>query len=123
MSRFGDGMPPIEEMEYDLGPLEDAETGGRGYMLEPTAGPKVWFAGGMINWKCRKVDTDGMFSASEWVMPEGFFIPPHEHEHEAEAMYILEGKCHFLVGEKWHTAVPGAFVYVPPKTVHSIRGL
>lgn len=123
MSRFSEGMPRIEEMDYDLGPQRDPATGPGGYMLEPTDGPRVWFSGGMINWKARKIDTDGLFSASEWVMQEGFFVPPHRHEYEAEGMYVLEGKAEFTVGGDTFVAVPGSFVMIPRDTVHSIRGL
>ncbi len=113
MTRFD-----IEHSGYNLERLGNDETG---YMLNPSEGPAVWFYGGLLTFKARKNDTKGLFSVSEWTMPENWYAPPHHHEDEAEAMYILEGNLTFTVSDATYHVTPGCFVFIPVNASHSIH--
>ena len=51
-------------------------------------------------------------------MPPGGGPPPHIHRNEDETLYIVEGRCDFLLGEETITGGVGDFVNVPRDTVH-----
>lgn len=89
-----------------------------GYALSSGAGPAIWFQGGIITMKARRLDTDGQFGLTEWYGPRGMVAPGHIHEHEAEGFYILEGTLDIGVGDTVYHATPGAYIYVPKQTVH-----
>ena len=45
--------------------------------------------------------------------------PPHIHEYEDDAFYVLDGELTFLLGEKEILAPAGTFVLVPPQVEHT----
>ncbi|HEY1597907.1 MAG TPA: quercetin 2,3-dioxygenase [Thermoleophilaceae bacterium] len=92
-----------------------------GYALGPGEGPAIWFQGGIITMKARALDTDGGFAVTEWFGPRDMVAPGHVHDRDAEGFYILEGTLDIGVGDSVHQAVPGSYIYVPPKTVHDWR--
>jgi oxalate decarboxylase/phosphoglucose isomerase-like protein (cupin superfamily) len=47
--------------------------------------------------------------------------PGHVHDRDAEGFYILEGTLDIGVGDTAYHAVPGSYIYVPPRTVHDWR--
>jgi hypothetical protein len=69
--------PPVEI--GDDQPVATQHSGGTpgdvapGYALGPGEGPAIWFQGGIITMKARKLDTDGGFAVTEWfAVPGGF---------------------------------------------------
>lgn len=51
------------------------------------------------------------------ILPGGLVkeqLHPDEH-----AIFILNGKCNALLGEKWITLEKGNYLYVPPNMTHS----
>lgn len=51
----------------------------------------------------------------------GVTIPPHPMP--CEGMLLLSGAIEFLIGETWHTVLPGQFLRVPGGALHSVRAL
>ena len=52
----------------------------------------------------------------------GETVPLHKHDHDMESFYVLDGEIAFYLGEQpGHRATAGAFVHIPPGTVHGFR--
>ncbi len=117
---------PPSEIPDDA-PVTNDHAGGTpegiapGYALGPGEGPAIWFQGGIITMKARSLDTDGGFAVTEWFGPRDMVAPGHVHDRDAEGFYILEGTLDIGVGDTVYHAVPGSYIYVPPKTVHDWR--
>jgi mannose-6-phosphate isomerase-like protein (cupin superfamily) len=45
--------------------------------------------------------------------------PPHVHEDEDDAFYVLDGELTFLLSEREVPAPAGTFVLVPPRVEHT----
>jgi mannose-6-phosphate isomerase-like protein (cupin superfamily) len=54
-------------------------------------------------------------------VPHGCGAPPHHHERDGEAFYILEGEICFTTADSRMTARAGDFVYAGPGHVHSFE--
>jgi len=54
-------------------------------------------------------------------IPPGSGAPPHHHEHDGEAFYMLEGEICFTTPESMMTARAGDFLYAGPGHVHSFE--
>jgi mannose-6-phosphate isomerase-like protein (cupin superfamily) len=91
------------------------------YKVDTADGPAVWFAGGLVTFKAKADQTNGLFSLSEWLCPRGWGGGPrHIHDNEEEAFYILDGEFSFVVGDSPFRACAGDFVYVPRGTPHTL---
>src|ERR1051325_7853836 len=64
-------------------------------------------------YKAMASDTGGAFSLWEDIVPQGAGAPPHVHQHEDEAFYVLSGEIQVeLEGEPAPRRVgPGGFFY------------
>lgn len=60
------------------------------------------------------------YSLFERVTAPGGGLPPHIHQDQDEAIYILAGEHLLSSGEERLTLTPGACVLVPRGTVHSL---
>ncbi len=78
----------------------------------------VWHAGALFTFLADGEDTNGQFCLIETVGRQGLEPPPHTHEREDEAYYILEGEIRFLVGGQRFEAGPGDLVYLPRGIEH-----
>lgn len=67
---------------------------------------------------CLVTVAEGTFDPSQEA-PQWTFR--HRHHKFSELCYVLAGEVTFLVGEEVHQAETGAFVCVPPETVHAYR--
>jgi quercetin dioxygenase-like cupin family protein len=63
-----------------------------GTHLSPSEGELVWLVGDLITVKVASEDTNGEFSIVEESTPPQGGPPPHLHQQEGEALYVLEGK-------------------------------
>ncbi|HEY2600703.1 MAG TPA: quercetin 2,3-dioxygenase [Thermoleophilaceae bacterium] len=115
-TEIGDDQPVARE--HSAGTPEGVAPG---YALGPGEGPAIWFQGGVITMKARALDTDGGFAVTEWFGPRDMVAPGHVHDRDAEGFYILEGTLDIGVGDTAYHAVPGSYIYVPPRTVHDWR--
>jgi quercetin dioxygenase-like cupin family protein len=59
-------------------------------------------------------------SMFEWTIPAGFSTGLHVHRVQEETFYVLEGECHWQVGDERVRATPGTYVFLPPGVPHNI---
>lgn len=65
-------------------------------------------------------ETSSSLAVLESTLGPGFLGPKlHFHDRMTDCFYVLEGTLTFTVGEDTFEAVAGAFVLVPPGTVHT----
>jgi quercetin dioxygenase-like cupin family protein len=73
-----------------------------------------WWQGGLMEVKARAGDTGGALGVLEERFPhQGYGTPLHVHSREDEAMYVLEGRIRFRVGDDELVAGPGSWVWQP----------
>jgi quercetin dioxygenase-like cupin family protein len=89
---------------------------GEGALIE---GP----VGGPLTFKARGDQTNGALTAFENVIPPGQGPPLHQHAHEDELWYVLEGALRFKLGAEIHGAPAGSFVFVPRGTPHCFQNV
>lgn len=88
-------------------------------LLAPGGGPTLSFMGVNIAYKVTSRETQGTLAVLEYHMPPNFAGPaPHWHKLTNEGFYVLEGRINFELDGQVFPAEPGAFVYVPTRTVH-----
>ncbi|GLZ42437.1 cupin domain-containing protein [Actinokineospora sp. NBRC 105648] len=64
--------------------------------------------------------TNGQFGLFRWDMaPQAGGPAPHFHKTFSESFYVLEGTVRLFDGERWVSATPGDFLYVPEGGVHA----
>ena len=86
------------------------------FVLAPGGGPTLTFMGAKIAYKV----TDGTWALLEHSLPPYFASAPlHWHNVTHQGFYVLAGKATFQLGSRVFTAEPGAFVRVPPRTLHT----
>lgn len=90
--------------------MTDAAT-GRGYVVAAGEG-----LGGDASLKASAASTGGTLTVIEAWTDGG--APPHVHDREDEAMYVLEGRIVVHVGEDTFTVEPGGFVFMPRGVLH-----
>ena len=73
---------------------------------------------GNVEFLARTADTP-RFNLAIITKQPGDGPPPHEHDDEDDAFYVLEGEVTFTVGDENVVAGPGTFVLVPPGVRHT----
>jgi hypothetical protein len=71
-----------------------------GYVLSNGDGEGIWFLGTLMTVKAGREQTRGGFTLIEQKSPPGFAAPPHVHEAEEEAFYVLEGQLQVTCGDQ-----------------------
>jgi quercetin dioxygenase-like cupin family protein len=81
-----------------------------------------WWQGGLMEIKARAEDTGGAFGVVEGHFPyKGYGPPLHVHSREDEAVYVLEGRIRFRVGDDEFVAGPGTWVWQPRGVPQAFR--
>jgi quercetin dioxygenase-like cupin family protein len=88
------------------------------FLLSPGDGEKIWITGDTLSFKATSAETSGAYTVIEVISLPGNGPPPHLHENEDESIYVIDGEFEILLGAKTMRAEPGAFVFVPKRTVH-----
>lgn len=89
-------------------------------VLGPGEGKTVSLLGGRYTYKAVGRDTGGHYGLVELTAPAGSLgPPPHIHESEEEALYVVEGELKVQIGERTLQASAGTFALVPRGTVHT----
>ena len=89
-------------------------------VLGPGEGKTVSLLGGRYTYKAVGRDTDGHYGLLEVTAPAGApGPPPHVHEREEEALYVVDGELDVQIGERTLHARAGTFALVPRGTVHT----
>jgi mannose-6-phosphate isomerase-like protein (cupin superfamily) len=82
-----------------------------GYVVQPGAG--LAGQGGLL---ASRTSTGGTFTLMESHAKGG--APPHVHEREDEAMYVLEGQITVHVGNETFVVAKHGFVFMPHGVLH-----
>ncbi|MEO9476254.1 MAG: cupin domain-containing protein [Cyclobacteriaceae bacterium] len=92
-------------------------------LILPNGEGRVYRCGTMTAiFKADENETREKYSVSEWWLEPNSHGPgAHLHEENDEVFYVLEGTISILVGDKWVDAAKGAFLRIPPKTIHDFR--
>jgi quercetin dioxygenase-like cupin family protein len=78
----------------------------------------LWVMGARLDIVVDGEQTGGAYAIAEDRSEPGFGPPPHVHEREDEAFYVIEGEYVFG-GEGWELrAGPGTFVHAPKGELH-----
>ncbi len=73
-----------------------------------------------IRWLIAKDDGAEHFAMRLFEMAPGGHSPHHSHKWEHE-VFILEGDCLVICGDKRVNAGPGYAIFIPPDTMHNFR--
>jgi quercetin dioxygenase-like cupin family protein len=76
-------------------------------------------ARGHLTFKARGEQTDGAHTAFESTIEPGEGPPFHLHLREDEVIYVLEGRLRVRLGEAFHEARAGSFVFIPRGVPHT----
>ena len=88
------------------------------YALSPGEGKSIWFLGTLTTVKAAGEHTRNAFALIEQLLPPGFAPPPHVHEAEEEAFYLLDGELTISCGDRTWKATAGSFVLLPRGIIH-----
>jgi quercetin dioxygenase-like cupin family protein len=89
------------------------------FRSDPGQGERIHYMGQIAFIRARGEDTGGLFSLTETRTPKGNGPPPHIHEREDEAFFVLEGEFSVTIGDETFDAKPGSFVFAPRGVAHS----
>lgn len=85
------------------------------------SGPGTWAMGSLFEHLVGAGQTNGRLGMSLVTQPPGTATPLHRHTQEAEALFVLEGRISYRVGEDVHELEDGAFLYLPQGLPHAFR--
>jgi quercetin dioxygenase-like cupin family protein len=100
-------------------------TAGVPFVRDPAAGSTLNVLGVTHIYKATGAETGGSFSLWEAVFPPGTGAPPHTHDREDEAFYILSGELLIdFEGEPApHRVGAGGFFFGARRRRHAIRNV
>jgi mannose-6-phosphate isomerase-like protein (cupin superfamily) len=88
-------------------------------LLGPGEGKAVSVLGDKYTFKAATQDTGGAYALWEMATPaKAGGPPPHIHEREDEAFYVLEGEMTFQIGERTVHGSAGTFAFAPRGIAH-----
>ncbi|MGE0117044.1 MAG: cupin domain-containing protein [Dongiaceae bacterium] len=95
------------------------------FIRDPAAGSTLDVLGVTHVYKATGAETGGSFSLWEAVVPPGAGAPPHTHDREDEAFYVLSGELLIeFEGEPVpHRVGPGGFFFGARGRRHSYRNI
>lgn len=93
----------------------------RGYVRHSGEGDHLWFLNSLMTVKADHAATHGGFTLIEQITPAEFAAPPHIHDAEEEAFYVLEGSLEVTCGERVWSADSGSFVLLPRGVPHAFK--
>lgn len=88
------------------------------FWLDRDGGDMIRFFDQVYTVKASGAQTGGSFGLVEVSTPEGSGPPPHVHEREDEAFYVLEGTYEVMVGADRFVAQEGSFIFGPRRVPH-----
>lgn len=84
---------------------------------------QLWVMGSLLQIVIGGDETDGAYAIAEDRSSPGFGPPPHVHEREDEAFYVIEGEYLFGGEDGEVRAGPGTFVHAPKGRLHWWRNV
>jgi len=96
-----------------------SQTSGDIHIIPPSGGEALnVFGGAMIQ---KSDGGDFPLFLAEHPIPPGYVVPPHVHERDDEAFYLLEGELTLLKPSGEVRVGPGTCVLLPRGSVHGFR--
>ena len=92
-----------------------------GFALQKDGGELYWVLNSLMEVKATAHQTDGAFTIVEIVADNGFGPPPHTHDVEDEAFYVLEGAMTVVCADQQWRAETGAFAFLPKGLRHTFK--
>jgi quercetin dioxygenase-like cupin family protein len=92
-------------------------------VLRSGEGRSLWVVGDHYTIKAGGEDTGGAFALIEALVPPGSGPPPHIHQREDEAFYILEGELLFHVDGHDIAAGTGSWITLARGSLHHFKNL
>jgi mannose-6-phosphate isomerase-like protein (cupin superfamily) len=83
----------------------------------------LWVMGSLLQIVIGGDHTAGAYAIAEDRSSPGFGPPPHVHEREDEAFYVIEGEYLFGGGDGEVRAGPGTFIHAPKGQLHWWRNV
>lgn len=93
----------------------------KGWTLSSSEAPAFWNVGTYWRLLSTGAMSAGRSTTFEELCPPGVVAPPHVHDAEEEAFFVLEGDLVFLLDDEEIEAPPGTYVYIAPGTRHGFR--
>lgn len=91
-----------------------------GIVVLPGEGRSVRLGGLGVVFKLLSADTGGNFAIVEHpIEPGTLAAPPHRHQNEDEASYVLDGNITVEIGDRIIRAGPGTLVFKPRGIYHT----
>jgi quercetin dioxygenase-like cupin family protein len=90
----------------------------RPHALRRGDGERVWIAGDALTFLATAQTTGGALTLIACEAEPGGGPPPHVHEREDEAFYVVDGAFEILLGDRLVRTEAGDFAFVPRGTVH-----
>ncbi|SEN99042.1 MULTISPECIES: cupin domain-containing protein [Cryobacterium] len=97
------------------------ETKPEEFYLPRGEGRRVWLNGDVYTLKVGGEQSRGALTLIEASVPPGGGPPPHTHDVEDEAFYVIDGVLEIMAEDNRYEAGPGDFVFIPRGTVHAFR--
>lgn len=69
----------------------------------------------------KSADTAGAFFVADHPIPAGYAVPPHIHDGDDEAFFVIEGALTLDTDEGSRIAEAGSFVHLPAGVRHGLR--
>ena len=91
----------------------------RGYVLTRQSALAYWNFGTYWRLLSTTAGSEGRSVTFDELVPHGVVAPPHVHDTEEEAFFVLEGDLEFTLGEQQIAAPPGTYIYIPPGVRHA----
>jgi quercetin dioxygenase-like cupin family protein len=85
-------------------------------------GEAFWLLGGLYEVKASSDETGGAATIMEITLPASMGPPPHTHS-GGEAVYVLEGKLRYHIGEETVEGGPGSFFHIAAGTWENFEPL
>ena len=76
--------------------------------------------GGLYEVKASSTETDDRLTVMEMTIPAGMGPPPHTHP-GAEAVYVLEGRLRYHIGDETVEGTAGSVFYIPDGTLENFE--
>lgn len=95
----------------------------RPHLLHADQGKVVRARGDLYLFKALAAQTEGHYSLFEARSITGGGVPLHRHQHDEEAVFVLEGRYQFQLGDERIELGPGDFLHVPRPTPHAFEAL
>ncbi len=92
-----------------------------GWAMTPDDAPAFWNVGTYWRFLSTEATTSGRSTTFEELCPPGVVAPPHVHDNEEEAFFVLEGNLVFLLDDQEIEAPPGTYINIAPGTLHGFR--